>query len=549
MSRELRTPRVLVIGLDGATYDLLVPMVQRGWLPNVQRVFAQGAHGVLRSTVPPLTAPAWTSFQTGVNPGKHGVFSFQRRLGATMERAFINSTAIRAPRLWHWLAQHGLTSGVINLPITWPPQPMPAGSYVVTGMLTPSTDSPFTDPPELADELRAMSYVCDLRILLHERDVHSAAGVTSIAQDLLEVLRRREVATFKLLAERPTDALVVVFETPDRLQHYAWQAIAELLAGEIASTPLHQAVEACYRELDRVVGRLLDEAASPDTHVFLVSDHGFGPLRRRFHVDQWLAEHGWLAYAGGKAAVRQRLRGPLRRVRRLLPRALVRRGRRTFAVSRIINWPQTRAYSGAAMEHAVYINLQGREPEGVVAPTEFDSLRREVAQALLAARDEQNGRDEPVVLATYLREALYHGPYVEEAPDLLFSLAQGYEPTSELSPGGAWSDASREGAGIHQPAGILMMAGPGVIPGARLPDQDMVDVLPTILYTLGLPVSTALDGSIVEAAFDPAYLAAHPPVSGDDALPEGFDLLDAEPYTAQDAAQMQARLAALGYLG
>lgn len=551
MSDVQPRPRLLVIGLDGATFDLLRPMVEAGWLPNLQRVLEQGAHGLLRSTVPPLTAPAWTSFQTGVNPGRHGVFSFQRRLDATLEREFVNSTAVRGPRLWHWLAQHGLTCGVINLPMTWPPQPMPPGSYLVSGMETPSTDSPFTDPPELADELRALRYICDLRVKLHERDFHSEAGVTAIAQDLLDVLRRREAAIFHLVAERPTDALVVVFETPDRLQHWAWRAIEEALANDGATplTPLQAAVAACYRELDRVVGRLLVDAASPETHVIFVSDHGFGPLHSRFHVDQWLAQQGWLTYAGGKATVRQRLRGPLQRIKRLVPRSLLLQGRRAFAVSRIVHWAQTRAYSGVTMEHAVYINLQGREPEGATPPADYDALRREIAQALLAVRDERPGRGQAVVQAAYLREDLYQGPYVDDAPDLLFTLAPGYEPTSELSSGGVWSDASGEGAGIHQPDGILMLLGPGIVPGARLPEHDMVDVLPTLLYALGLPVATALDGDIVQAAFTPEYRMAHPPFYSDAPAPEALDQTDRESYTPQDAAQIEARLAALGYLG
>ena len=132
-------PRALLIGLDGLTWDLLLPMARLGWMPNLSQVLTQGAYGVLRSTVPPLTAPAWTSFLTGLGPGGHGVFSFQRRLDTGLERVFVNSTAVRAPRAWHWLAKHGLTMGCINMPMTWPPQPMPAGGYLVSGMLTPST--------------------------------------------------------------------------------------------------------------------------------------------------------------------------------------------------------------------------------------------------------------------------------------------------------------------------------------------------------------------------------------------------------------------------
>lgn len=548
MSERPHVVRLLVVGLDGATFDLLHPMVRLGWLPNIGRMLDQGAHGLLRSTVPPLTAPAWASFQTGLSPGEHGVFSFQRRLEGKLEREFVNSTAIRGPRLWHWLAQYGLSTGVINLPMTWPPQAMPAGGYLVSGMETPSTDNPFTDPPELADELRAMSYVCDLRVKLNERDFRSTAGVTAIARDLLEVLKRREDALSKLITERPTDALVAVFETPDRLQHWAWRAISELVAndGSLARTPLHEAVEACYQELDRAVGRLLALAAGPDTTVVFVSDHGFGPLRRRFHVDQWLADQGLLAYESGKAAARQRLRGPLQRVKRFVPRSLLRSGRRMLAVNRIIRWEHTQAYSGRTMEHAIYINLSGREPHGTVAPENFDDLRRSIAEALLALRDPQDGLK--VVEAATLREDLYHGPYVDEAPDLVFSLAPGYEPTSELAGHGVFSNAIEEGAGIHQPEGIFIVAGPGVRPGVTLPEQAIVDVLPTILYALGLPVPTSLSGRIAKTAYSAEYLAQHPPLYSDQPKPDTAADLARESFSVEDARRVEERLAALGYL-
>ena len=112
MTQLIQPARALVIGLDGATFDLLVPMAERGWLPNIGRAMQQGAAGVLRSTIPPLTAPAWSSFQTGLTPGRHGVFSFQRRLDHSLEREFVNSTAVHGPRLWHWLERSGLTTGV-----------------------------------------------------------------------------------------------------------------------------------------------------------------------------------------------------------------------------------------------------------------------------------------------------------------------------------------------------------------------------------------------------------------------------------------------------
>lgn len=541
--------RGLVVGLDGATFDLLRPMMAHGWLPHLQGTVQRGAAGVLRSTVPPLTAPAWGTFLTGVNPGKHGVFSFQRRALGSAQREFIDGTALRGPRLWHWLAGHGLSTACVNMPISWPPEPMPAGGWMITGMLTPDTDHPFTWPADLAEGLRREGYICDIRIKLHERDVASVEGLTAVARDLRTALLRREAALFRLLAERPVDVLVVVFETMDRLQHYAWRILEELVAeGDAAArrSPLHEAVLACYRDLDRVVGRLLAELTGPETPVLFVSDHGFGPLRRRFHVDAWLAEQGWLRYAAGKATLRRRLRGPVQRIKGLLPRSLLRRGRRALAPAALIDWSHTQLYGGRSMEHAVYVNLQGREPSGVVPAEEYESLRSAAAAALLALRDPATGR--PAVQAVYSREALYTGPYVGEAPDLLLALAPGYEPSGEPLAEGCFSDATAEGAGIHQPDGVFMALGPGVRPGASLPPHDIADALPTLLYALGLPVPTALDGRVIEAAFEPAFLERRPPLYADQP-PPAVDLADAGGYTDADAARLQERLAALGYLG
>ena len=269
-------------------------------------------------------------------------------------------------------------------------------------------------------------------------------------------------------------------------------------------------------------------------------------MRKRFHVDQWLAEQGWLTYESGKATVRQRLRGPLQRVKRFLPRSLVRTGRRAFAVSRIIQWEHTQAYSGRTMEHAIYINLKGRDPQGIVPPEEFDTLRRRIAEALLALRDPDDGQQ--VIEAATLREDLYHGPYVGEAPDLLFSLAPGYEPTSELSGRGVFSNALDEGAGIHQPEGIFLVTGIGVRPGVSMPELHIEDVLPTILYALGLPVSTMLSGRIAKAAFDPTYLAQHPPIYTTDPGPDATTGRSLESFSSEDALRVEERLAALGYL-
>jgi len=535
-------PQVVVIGLDGATFDLLRPMAQQGLLPNLERLMREGTAQVLRSTYPPLTAPAWTSFMTGVNPGKHGVFAFQRHLNARLEREWVNGRTIRSPRLWQIVGDHDLRVGVMNVPLTYPPSPV--NGFLVTGMLTPSIDYDFAYPAELMDELRNMGYIVDLRIKLKEREVRTESQIRELVRDLRRVLLKREEAIYRLLESRPCHFFMVMFETPDRIQHFAWHYIEEILAGE-RRTEVHREIAACYQELDRVIGGLVAHVGTEATFFFL-SDHGFCHLHTRVHLDQWLAEQGLLRYTRGKATVRKRLKHRMQTLKRFIPRRLLLRGRRAFAVLKIIDWEHTQVYSGRSFENALYVNLKGREPQGVVEPGEpYERLREQLRQALLALHDPSTGQQ--VVKAAYLREEVYDGPYLERAPDLLFELVDGYETTSEVSPQGIFTPGRDEGAGFHNMDGIFIAWGRLVQQGADLGQIAIPDLAPTILYAMGLPVPRYMDGTVMEKLFDPAYVAAHPVVYEEGPQPE-FEDAPASSYSDEGAELIRRRLAGLGYL-
>ncbi len=550
MSEPAMRPRVVVIGLDGATWDLLDPMMAQGWMPHLARLVREGTRARLRSTLPPLTAPAWSSFMTGLNPGRHGVFAFQRALNRSLERTFVNAAAIRAPLLWEHLSQAGRQVGVLNVPITYPVRPV--RGWLVSGMMTPSEEVDFTWPGELADELRARHYTIDLRILKRERDYRAPEQRLALVDDLRRILVERQAVLEELLLPRGADFLMIVHETPDRMQHYTWRYLEESLGlnnqSALSRTPLHEAVEATYRAIDDCIGRTLEQAAGDGTHVFFVSDHGFGPRHTRVHIDQWLANQGLLRYASGRADVRRMLKPYMGALKRLVPRRVLLRGRQAFAVNRIIDWSQTRVYSGVASEYAIYVNLAGREPYGIVpAGDAYEALRQEIKTRLLQLTDPRQGQR--VVTAAYLREEIYHGPFVDQAPDVVYELAPGYEPTSEVSPGRIFSDVSDEGEGMHQPDGIFLAWGPAIRRGARPSPVHLPDLVPTLLYALDLPVPAGFDGRVLEDIFTPAHLAASPLEMTDReaqlVLP---DPGQAPALTAADEASLRQRLAALGYL-
>lgn len=543
-SPDTTPARVLVLGLDGGTWNLLRPMMAHGWLPNLARLAGEGTTAILRSTLPPLTAPAWSSFMTGLNPGRHSVFAFQRSLNRDLERTYVNATAIRAPLFWETLGRHGITAGLLNVPLTYPVRPV--NGWAVSGMLTPSEQSDFTCPSDLADALRARNYVIDLRVLALERSYKQPAQRLALVEDLRRVLLERQAAFEEVLWPRGADFLTVVYETPDRLQHWTWSYITDLLGERpFERTPIHDAVEATYRALDVCIGRTLACAAGPETRVFMLSDHGFGPRRRLFHVDEWLAGLGLLRYAGGKAGLRRLLKPYMAALKRLIPRNLLRRGRQAFAVSRVIDWAYTQAYSGVSSEYAIYVNTTGREPFGSVPPgSAYETVRGQIKNALRQLRDPQTGQ--PVVQAVFNREELYHGPFVDQAPDIFFELAPGYEPSSEVSAHGIFSDVSAEGEGMHQPEGMFLAWGPDIVAQQLDAQLALADLAPTIAYALAAPVPAGLDGRVLSEIFDPAFTQAHP-VTFDTEIAPAAPAASAV-YSAKDEALLEERLQALGYL-
>ena len=165
MTEQGERERVLVIGIDGATFDLLTPWMEEGFLPNLAALMGSGSHGPLRSTIPPITASAWTSFQTGKNPGKHGLFDFTQYRPGSYETSYVNASSVLAEPLWQVLSRQGKRVVVINVPVTYPPRPV--NGYLISGMLTPSMDVEFTYPPDLYQQM--VREIGDYQIFLPAR--------------------------------------------------------------------------------------------------------------------------------------------------------------------------------------------------------------------------------------------------------------------------------------------------------------------------------------------------------------------------------------------
>ncbi len=548
---------LLVIGLDGATLDLVAPWVAAGALPHLGALMARGAWARLRSTLPPATFPAWTSLVTGTNPGRHGVLDFTERVPGSYRLRLVNRTHRRVPALWNYLAAAGRRAAVITVPATYPPEP-------IEGVMVSGWDSPLATAID-GSFVHPRGFYAEVRRLVGRlpfadfQEVAPGAGwhARALARLLDGIERRTRLATALLRRER-WDALMVVFGESDTVAHHFWR-FHDPGSPRHESSPHADAIRRVYAALDAAVGALL-AAAPAEAAVAVVSDHGAGGAGDRVvHLNRRLAEVGLLAFrsdAGGRAiglvrgaalrAVPPRAQGALvRRVPGLAGRI---EGRHRYGA---VDWRRTAAFSDELDYHpSVWINLRGREPEGTVAPGAYEPTRERVAAALLDWRDE---RGERVIARVWRREELYHGPCVDRAPDLLLELAEpgGYRPSCLPSggPGPALrrlAPAERGGGkgagmnGSHRRDGLLVLAGTGVRAAGELPAAEITDVLPTLLALAGLQVPADLDGRPLAAALQRRARFAAPAAVPASAPPT--------PLGGAAEREIAARLAALGYL-
>jgi len=540
-------PRVIVVGLDGGTFSLLKPLMDAGRMPHLAGLLAKGTWGALASTIPPVTAPAWASFATGTNPGKHGVFDFQVRAPGQKERTLVSGRDVRGPKFWQRLGERGLRTGLINLPLTYPPEPL--SGFVVSGMLTPGPESAFTYPAELRQTVFqvAPSYVTDVDLLTSEWRYHDLSSLRSLIERLDQALEQRRLLAQHLAREQAWDVLVYVITELDRVQHLLYKLLADdTVTGSWAD--LRQHAMELYERADRSIGDLA-EIAGEDTTWFVVSDHGFGPLDKRLNLNAWLASQGWLKFAGGTSTLRKVGKWAVKTsgLDRLIPEKWRQSARQELSAYACIDWGATSAYSGTSLEQGIRINLKGREPRGTVEPgAQYEELCTQIAQALLQIVDPEHGR--PIVDRVYRRDELYRGPEAARAPDLVFSLGDYRCILSEGLPDQPlFAPFPFPWAGYHTPQGVFGASGPLIEPLGEVQGVHIADLAPTLLHLFGAPIPGELDGRVLGELLNPGWLAAHP-VEVQAAAEEPVSVPRAGTYDPDDEARLKDRLRSLGYI-
>jgi predicted AlkP superfamily phosphohydrolase/phosphomutase len=536
--------RVLVIGLDGATWGILQPLMQRGYLPNLNHLYQNGASGTLRSTDPPLTPVAWTSCFTGVNPGKHGVFGFYQCRNPKQGWALNNANMIRSPQVWDYLNNTEKKVAIYNVPMTFPVHEV--NGVLVAGFDTPSNQSEYTYPQSLKSQLKDKGYKIDLFIKRRRRDYFSDAGRAKLAQDLAGLVEKRtQICMDVTRSVGVADLTVIVYETPDRIQHYMWDAIENIISGKYKLNALDLQVINCYKALDKAIGQWM-ELVDP-TQILVVSDHGFQKLDSEFLVNRWLIDHGYMvAKEQNDSQLRSYIHSVLKDTFSFMAdriQILEQVRQKRFTVNRgmtaRIDWGHTIAYAGEASENSIYIRT-----DSLSESDEARALVRSIKDMLSAETDQQGN---PIFETIKAKDEAYQGAETHNAPDLVLSFKPGFESSTLLSNQQKEyiKKAGHKGSGCHAYDGIVLLWGEGIYPNNQLTSQ-IADVTPTILYLLGEPISQLMDGRVIENALNQEWIAAHPPMYSKDI--DQFNNRRPTNYNDADSEKIAKRLADLGYL-
>lgn len=551
--------RHLVLGLDGADLSL-VRALGAETMPALHALMERGACAHQRSVMPPATLPNWTTFLTGVDPGRHGVFDFTLREGESVR--FVGGTVREAPTLFARLDALGLRCAVLFFPATYPPERLEHGIFV-SGWDSPvafAADASFVHPSALHGEIeRRFGPIRfdDVDEFDAERPGWHAHLPIALER---RIARKVELARW-LLAREQWDVFALYLGELDTASHH-------LYAHHDPRSPRHPGSDAptdglrrVHRAVDAAVATLVEAAGGDSVELTVVSDHGSGGSSDTLlHINRALERAGLLRFRApspvgrglslAKDLALTRLPASLReRVFRfagnLLPSWLESRNR--FGS---IDFSGTRAFSDELNYFpAIHLNLVGREPHGTVRPEEAEVVRRAVEQAMRALRDPYTGA--PVVRAVHTRESLYRGEFVTRAPDLVLELeldrdysygvapSRGPGPVFErLEPRDHVGRKGRSLPGSHRDRGLFVAAGPSIAPVGEI-DCDIADASATLLGRLGVAVPPEARGRVL---FE---ILAEADAGMPTALPE---IGDARVRGTHDEAAIERRLRALGYV-
>jgi len=549
--------RVLVVGLDGATFEIIDPMVRKGKLPNFAKLMKRASFGPLISSIPPITPCAWTSFATGKAPSKHGLFDFRQHTGDPNKKEQVNRTFVKAKSLWRMLGEHGKRSIVVDVPLTYPPEEI--NGIMISRVMAPP-DKVCTYPGALYEILRKKDYIKKSREKVE--DVHGARDankgqierpnrqrVILTKERIRQLHKKRRETAFRnitadvdknirlakwLMDEEEWDFFMIVFMSTDHAGHSFWVD--------------KRKVRKVYERIDRAVGELFDHAGE-DTVKLIMSDHGFTDVPYDYNINEWLCERGFLSKTldfPAKDGIDdlKKLMKELKRKRRAR-RSILNKTRSNVRYIIKTDYSRSKAYMQSGTSYGVRINLEGRDTTGIVKQSEYEAFRDHLIGEFKRIRHPVTGKR--IFQYVLKKDDVYpESPFgTVPSPDIfLFSYDMKVFASGQFTRVARLLKKNPKGYGFHHTHGIFFATGRGIL-NRKVKSANIIDLTPTVLHILGVPIPEDLDGRILKEIFmdDSEY-------SKKQVSYQAPSIIEArkKAYSKEEEEKIKNRLEALGYI-
>ena len=454
-------PKFVIVGLDSMPSSLFSDDVKSP-LPNISRMISHGASGVLKSCHPPITIPAWMVMMTSKSPGALGVYGFRHRKGSSYTDGWIaNSTSFKERKVWDYLADNGRKVCLIGVPPSYPPYAV--NGKMVSCFVTPSDKNEYTYPKELKPEIESMvgKYLFDVVFRTEDRD--------AILKQLYEMTEKRFTVIKHMMKNEPWDFLMFVEIGVDRLHHAFWKFYDKSHPKYVKGNKYESVVPDYYKFIDQKIGEILD-MVDDDTYVLVVSDHGTAGMKGCLCINEWLMKEGYLTL-------------------KKYP------DKQTDLDDCEIDWSKTKAWGWGGYYARIFLNVEGREPNGIIPKQDYGKERAELTKKILGIR---GPKGEAFLNQVYTPEELYGKPK-GDMPDLMAYFDDLYwRSAGTVGHNSLYLDENDTGPddSVHYHDGVFVLYHKTNGKPVKLEGMTIYDVAPAVLDLMGVSVPADMQGKL-----------------------------------------------------